>query len=91
MDYKWAGKLKDDNEEYKWEKKDLAKRNGYYLPLLLLLCVICGLIWKKRWVFVVSGGTPGGGQQQQGNASRTFVAGRYSVPISLLSNNYFCY
>jgi hypothetical protein len=40
-------------------------------------------------VFVVSGGTAGGVQQQQGNASRAFIAGRYSVPISLLVNNYF--
>jgi len=28
-------------------------------------------------------------QQQQGNASRASTAGRYSVPISPLVNNYF--
>jgi hypothetical protein len=40
-------------------------------------------------VFVVSGGTAGGVQQQQGNASRASTAGRYLVPISPLVNNYF--
>jgi hypothetical protein len=40
-------------------------------------------------VFMVSGGTAGGVQQQQGNASRASTAGRYSVPISPLVNNYF--
>jgi len=38
---------------------------------------------------VVSEGTAGGVQQQQGNASRVSIAGRYSVPISPLVNNYF--
>jgi len=36
---------------------------------------------------VVSGGTVGGVQQQQGNASRASIAGRYSIPISPLVNN----
>ena len=40
-------------------------------------------------MFVVSGGTTGGVQQQQGNASQASTAGRYSVPISPLVNNYF--
>jgi hypothetical protein len=40
-------------------------------------------------VFVVSGGTAGGVQQQQGNASRASIVGRYSVPISPLVNKYF--
>ena len=40
-------------------------------------------------MFVVSKGTAGGVQQQQGNASQTSIAGRYSVPISPLVNNYF--
>jgi hypothetical protein len=40
-------------------------------------------------VFVVSGGTAGGVQQPQGNASRASTAGRYLVPISPLVNNYF--
>jgi hypothetical protein len=40
-------------------------------------------------VFVVLGGTAGGVQQQQGNASRASTTGRYSVPISPLVNNYF--
>jgi hypothetical protein len=40
-------------------------------------------------VFVVSGGTAGGVQQQQGNASRASTVGRYSVPISPLVNKYF--
>ena len=87
-------KLKDDNEEYKWERKELEKGKWILLPFLLLLYVICELIYKKKWwVFVVSGRTAGEGQQQQqqGNASRTFTAGRYLVPISALSNNYFLY
>jgi hypothetical protein len=40
-------------------------------------------------VFVVSGGTTGGGQQQLGNASRASTIGRYSVPISPPVKNYF--
>jgi hypothetical protein len=40
-------------------------------------------------VFVVSGGTTEGLQQQQGNACRVSTIGRYSVPISPLVNNYF--
>jgi hypothetical protein len=40
-------------------------------------------------VFVVSGGTAEGVQQQQGNASRASIAGGYSVPISPLVNNCF--
>jgi hypothetical protein len=38
---------------------------------------------------VVSGGTAGGEQQPQGNASRVSTAGRYLEPISPLVNNYF--
>ena len=30
LDNKWAEKLMDNNEEYKWERKDLVKRNEYY-------------------------------------------------------------
>ena len=40
-------------------------------------------------MLVVSGGTAGGVQQQQGNASRVFTASRYLIPISPLVNNYF--
>ena len=40
---------------------------------------------------VVSGGTAGGVQQQQGNASRASTTGRYSVPISPLVNNCYNY
>jgi len=40
-------------------------------------------------VFVVSGGTAGGVQQQQGNPSRASTAGRYSVLISPFVNYYF--
>ena len=40
-------------------------------------------------MFVVSGGTAGGVQQPQGNASRASTAGRYLVLISPLVNNYF--
>ena len=62
--------------------------------ITIFIVVVCDM-WinmkKKWWVFVVSRGTAGGGQQQQGNVSRTFTAGRYLVPISSLSNNYFLY
>ena len=40
---------------------------------------------------MVSGGTAGGVQQQQGNASRASTTGRYPIPISPLVNNYFNY
>jgi len=40
-------------------------------------------------VFAVLGGTAGGVQQPQENASRASTAGRYLVPISPLVNNYF--
>ena len=38
---------------------------------------------------MVSGGTAGGVQQQQGNTSRAFTVGRYLIPISTLITNYF--
>ena len=62
--------------------------------ITIFIVVVCDM-WiniKKWWVFVVSGRTAAGEQeQQQGNASRTFTAGRYLVPIFSLSNNYFLY
>jgi len=62
--------------------------------ITIFIVVVCDMwinIKKKWWVFVVSGRTAGEGQQQQGNASRTFKAGWYLVPIFSLSNNYFLY
>jgi hypothetical protein len=38
---------------------------------------------------MILGGTAGGVQRQQGNASRVSTASRYSVLISALVNNYF--
>jgi hypothetical protein len=38
---------------------------------------------------VVSGGIAGKVQQQQGNASQASIAGRHSVPISFIVDNYF--
>ena len=38
MDYKWAEKLKDDNEEYKRERKDLVKINEYYYYFVVVVC-----------------------------------------------------
>ena len=89
MNYKWVEKLKDDDEEYKWERKDLVKRNEYYYHFVVVVCNMWINMKKNWWVFVVSGGTPGERQQQQGNASWTFTAGRYLVPIFPLSNNCF--
>jgi hypothetical protein len=40
---------------------------------------------------MVSGGTAGGVQQQQGNASRASTVNRYLIPICPLVNNYFNY
>jgi hypothetical protein len=70
------------------EKEKNGKREWILLPLFPLCCDMWTNM-EQWWVFVVSGGTTGGVQQQQGNASRVSTASRYLIPISPLVNNYF--
>jgi len=43
LDYKWAEKLKDDNEEYKWEREELGKREMNNITNFIV--VVCD-IWS---------------------------------------------
>ena len=70
------------------KKRGIGKREIYIIVIVVVVCDMWTNM-EKWWVFVVSGGTPRGVQQQQGNASRAFTAGTYLVPISPLVNDYF--